>query len=161
MSPFHSPNLTRPRRTIAAIAIVGLAAFSGCSHHRTAQPPSQTPPPRGIPNAEPLAPPAEVDSAYKTAVESIIAERLHLTIATITQQLRAQPDATLMNLAKPAGLAQDQLSTLIVSAFNTADDNTVRAGHLTQPQADQLTRYWTSQTDASLITEASYWYLHH
>ena len=155
----HLPKLSL-RRAIAVITMMALAALAGCAHQRTSEPLREQPPPAGAPTSQPLTPPQPIDAAYKADVERVVAARLHLTVAQITQQLRAQPNSTLMNLAKPLGLAQDQLSTIIVSAFTTADNDTANARHRTAAQADQLTRYWSSQSDASLISEASYWYLH-
>jgi hypothetical protein len=90
----------------------------------------------------------------------VIASRLHTSVAAIDQQLRSQPNSTLLNLAKPAGLAQDQLAAVITSALNNATTDAEQTGHLTVAQAVQLTHYWNSQSTPRLITEASYWYLH-
>jgi hypothetical protein len=149
-----------PRRAIAVITLIALAALAGCTHQRPSQSLREEPPPTGVPSSQPLAPPEPVDAAYRADVERIVATRLHLTVPDITHQLRAQPNSTLMNLAKPLGLAQDQLSATIASAFATADNDATLTRHLTTAQADQLTRYWSSQPDASRITEVSYWYLH-
>ena len=155
----HLPKLG-PGRAIAVISLVAVAACAGCTHQRMSQSQREQPPPTGIPTAPPLTPPQPVDATYRADVERIIAARLHLTVPQITQQLRTQPNSTLMNLTKPLGLAQDQLSAIIVSAFTTADNDAANTRGLTAAQADQLTRYWSSQPDADLITEASYWYLH-
>lgn len=145
---------------IALIQLAAVAALAGCAQHRTAPPESLPPPPSGMPSAEPLTPPVPVDNSYRADVENSVAERLHTTVAAIYLRLHGQPSSTLLVLAKPAGLAQDQLAAIITSALNSATSDAERAGHLDVAQAAQLTRYWSAQSTPDLITEASYWYLH-
>jgi hypothetical protein len=101
-----------------------------------------------------------VAASYRAEVENTVAYRLHTGAAAISQQLRGQPHSTLLILAKPAGLAQDQLAAIITSALNSATIDAERAGHLDTAQAAELTQYWSGQSTPDLVTEASYWYLH-
>ena len=145
---------------IALIALLAVAALVGCTDQsRTAPPLSQQPPPSGMPNSEPLRPPLPVDAAYQSSVEDTVAARLHSTTAAVARQLRAQRNSTLMNLAKPLGFAQDQLSAAIATGFKKATADAARRHRLTQMQASQLAQFWNAQQDAGLITEASYWFL--
>src|SRR3974390_959477 len=153
---------TRPSKPIRAalIGLIAVAALAGCAQHGTSQPLNLPPPPSGVPSTEPLAPPVPLDATYRTDLENVIASRLHTSVPAIHQQLGGQPNSTLLILAQPAGLAQDQLAALITSALNRATSDAERTGHLTATQAAQLTQYWNSQSTPNLITEASYWYLH-
>jgi hypothetical protein len=145
---------------VALIGLIALATLAGCAQHGTTHPLNLPPPPSGVPSTEPLVPPVPLDATYHRDFENVVASRLHTSVAAIDQQLRTQPNSTLLILAKPAGLAQDQLATLITFALNNVTSDAVQTGHLTVPQAAQLTHYRNSQSTPNLITEASYWYLH-
>ena len=72
--------------------------------------------------------------------------------------LRATPGSTLMNLAKPLGLAQDDLGLIIIASLDRAADSEARSGRWTTAQAGAEERYWTAQSPGSLITEVSAWF---
>jgi hypothetical protein len=152
----------RASKTIRAalIGLIALATLAGCAHHRTPQPLNMPPSPSGVPSTEPLVPPVPLDASYHRDFENVVASRLHTSVAAIDQQLREHPDSTLQILAKPAGLAQDQLAALITFALKNVTNNAAQKGRLTVAQAAQLSQYWNSQSTGNLITEASYWYLH-
>jgi hypothetical protein len=120
----------------------------------------RTVPPATLPLQAPLNPPAAVDAAFRTDVERGIATRLRLTPAAIGNQLRAESGATLLNLAKPLGLAQDQLGSLVSDSLRDATTRAAQAGRLTPDQAASDERYWTAQDDGSLVSEASFWFVH-
>jgi hypothetical protein len=64
-----------------------------------------------------------------------------------------------MNLAKPLGLAEDQLGRIVLSSLNHAADAAVQSGRWTSRQGREEKRFWRSQSAASLITEVSAWYV--
>jgi hypothetical protein len=64
-----------------------------------------------------------------------------------------------MNLAKPTGMAEDQLALAIRDDLNRAADEAVQSGTWTPRQARDEKRFWASQSDGSLITEISAWYV--
>jgi hypothetical protein len=144
----------------ALIGLIALATLAGCAQHRTPQPLNLPPDPSGVPSTEPLQPPVPLDATYHADVENVVASRLHTSVAAIDQQLRAQSNSTLLIVAKPAGLAQDQLAASIISALEIATSDAQQTGRLSVAQAAQLTHYWNSQSTPNLITETSYWYLH-
>jgi hypothetical protein len=92
-------------------------------------------------------------------VEVAVASRLHLTRAAVASQLRAAPGSTLMNLAKPLGIAEDQLAAAIRRELNRTAGTAVQSGTWTSRQAGDEKRFWASQPAGSLITEISAWYI--
>ncbi|WP_322770338.1 hypothetical protein [Frankia sp. Cr1] len=106
----------------------------------------------------PLSPPLPVSLEDRTAVEQQVAARLRLDPAQIRAQLQAEPNATLMTLAKPLGLAQDALGPIILAAVNDRADAALRSGTWTAPQANQEEQFWTAQTQPDLIAEISRWF---
>jgi hypothetical protein len=141
----------------AALALACLtAALAGCASSH-AQDAAQ-PPPQPVSSSPALTPPIAADARYRGRVEAGVADRLHLTPAAIEIQLRATPGSTLMNLAKPLGLAQDELGPIIIASLDHAADSQARSGRWTAAQADEEKRYWTSRSPGSLITEVSAWF---
>jgi hypothetical protein len=96
---------------------------------------------------------------YRRAVEIEVAARIHLTRKTITSRLRATPGSTLMNLAKPLGLAEDQLGRIVLSSLNHAAASGIQSGGWTVRQAREEKRFWKTQPAGSVITEVSAWYV--
>jgi hypothetical protein len=101
--------------------------------------------------------PIPEEKHYRTAVEQQVATYLHLDIPQLRTQLRSDPEATLMVLAKPLGLAQDQLAAVVLSALNDATDAAVGSGTWTAQQATREKKFWKIQTWPALITEISRW----
>jgi hypothetical protein len=62
-----------------------------------------------------------------------------------------------MNLAKPAGIAQDELAAAILSALKDAADAAARSRRWTAEQSDREKQYWNTQTQPGLISEVSRW----
>ena len=148
-------------RRLGARAVLALAcatgALAGCASSR-AQDAAQPPPPQPVSSTPALTPPITADARYRGRVEADVAARLHLAPATIAAQLRATPGLTLMNLAKPLGLAQDGLGPIIVASLDDAAGAEARSGRWTAAQAGAEKRYWTEQPPGSLITEVSTWF---
>jgi hypothetical protein len=147
-------------RRLGACAVLALAlatgALAGCASSRA--PEAAQPPPQPVSSTPALTPPIAADAPYRGRVEAGVAGRLHLTPATIAARLRATPGSTLMNLAKPLGLAQDELGPIIIASLDHAADSEARSGRWTAAQADEEKRYWTSRSPGSLITEVSAWF---
>ena len=146
-------------RQPAAVCLLVLAgtvvALAGCGrdHART---PSTFPAP--IASAAPLSPPVAPGPDYRTAVQASVAYQMRLAPQQIRARLRADPNATLMTLTKPLGLAQDQLAAKILSALNEAADSAVRSGGWTIQQGIDEKQFWGAQPQPALITEVSRWF---
>lgn len=147
----------RPVIRAALVLAFVAAALAGCASSR-AQHAVQPPPPQPVSSISAVTPPIAADARYRGLVEAGVAARLHLAPATITAQLRATPESTLMTLAKPLGLAQDGLGSIIVASLDHAADAEVRSGRWTTAQAGAEKHYWTAQSPGSLITEVSAWF---
>lgn len=139
------------RRCLLALAAV--LAVAACGTHQSA---TRNPQPSAV-DSSPLAPPMPLDADYRKAVEDGVAAALHSTPSQLSARLRADPRLTLMNLAKPAGIAQDQLAAAILSALKDAADAEVRWGRWTAEQSNRETQYWNTQTQPGLISEVSRW----
>jgi hypothetical protein len=137
-----------------ALAVAVLVAGCSASAHRVAV--DHQPPPN-VSAAVPRAP-VSLGPDYQAAVTDVVATTMKLSTTRIKADLAAQPDSTLMNLAKPLGFAQDALAASIRSALSAATAAQVRSGTWTPSQAAQLTTFWTAQTDPSLITRISQWF---
>jgi hypothetical protein len=151
------PHARLARRLPAAWALIGVSALglTGCVSAAPArQPPSAT-----ATSSTQISPPVAVDPAYENAVESRIADSLRLTVAQVRSQLRAAPGSGLENVAKPLGLAQDQLARIVLSGLDGAADSTGRSGRWTARQAQAEKMYWASQSFASLDTGVTSWFV--
>ena len=137
---------------LIAGAVLALAA---CGTDRPAEA-NRAPAP--IAATTPLSPPVATSPDYRKAVEEKVAGWMRLTPVQIRTQLQADQGATLMNLAKSGGFAQDQLASAILSALNDSADSAARSGTWTAEQANQEKQYWTAQSQADLITEISRWF---
>ena len=160
----HTPDETHTRNRppsfawllIAAGLLIALAvAVTACGRGQSTTPGGVAPP---AATRAPLSPPAPVSLEDRTAVEQQVASRLHLDPAQVRAQLHADPNATLMTLAKPLGLAQDQLGAIILAALNDRADTALRSGTWTAQQANQEKQFWTAQPLPDLIAEISRWF---
>jgi hypothetical protein len=149
---------TRPL-TVALLVLLAVSLLAGCGRSgftAGARPPA---PPPLVSSRPALVPPVTADTHYRHIVEARIAARLRLSTRAIRAQFRADPGSTLMNLAKPLGLAEDQLAATVTAALNHAADAAVQSGTWTARQARDEKRFWKAQPVDSLITEISEWYL--
>lgn len=96
---------------------------------------------------------------YDETVEDQVAKGLHLTVAQVTAQLQAEPTLDLRGVAKPQGLAQDQLYRLVLGALQTTDDRMVSSGIWTKHQADEEMQFWTQLDQVSLLNGVARWFL--
>jgi hypothetical protein len=143
------------RRVFAAAALTGACVLTGCA---SAAPAQQLPPPSAS-SPGPLSPPVAVSATYKNAVEAQVASSLHLTAAQVRSELRANPGTGLENLAKPRGVAEDQLARIILVGLDSAADAASRSGTWTAHQARAEKMYWADQTYARLDTGVSSWFV--
>ena len=147
-------------RRLGACTALALAcltgALAGCASSRA--PEAAQPPPQPVSFTPALTPPIAADARYRGRVETGVADHLHLTPATIAARLRATPGSTLMNLAKPLGLAQDELGPIIIASLDHAADSEAHSGRWTAAEAGAERRYWTSRSPGNLITEVSAWF---
>ena len=104
------------------------------------------------------AAPLTLDPDYQGAVMHDVATSLNRSTTQIRAQLAVQPGSTLMNVAKPLGVAEDALARNLRSALSSATATRVRSGAWTPSQATQLTSFWTAQPDPDLITRISQWF---
>jgi hypothetical protein len=127
-----------------------------CGIFRADSPVGEQPVPTA--SAPALQPPLAIGAKYRSAVVLAVATDLGLTSAQIRTDLLDHPDSTLMNLAKPRGLAQDQLAGRIRTALTAATAQQVRSAVWTHAQAAQLNQFGASQADPSLISQVSQWF---
>lgn len=109
----------------------------------------------------PLSPPVPLTTMYSESVKEQVAHGLRLTVAQVTAQLQAEPTPDLRGIGKQQGLAQDQLYRLVLKALQTADDRMITSGTWIQRQADEEQQYWSQQTQLSLISGVTTWFLQH
>jgi hypothetical protein len=143
---------TRLLLVLFAFAFAGTAASCGTTQRAGTALPS-------APSASSpaLHPPIAVSASFQHDVEASIAGHLHSTLASLHTQLAATPDSTLMNLAKPLGLAEDQLAAIVRSSMAGATDASVRTGRWSHAQGAREKRYWATCADPVLIAEVSHW----
>jgi len=137
--------------------LVAVGGLLGCGGDPATS--ALAPPPPPLTSFTPLAPPFPVDSTYEADVEGGVASALHLGRNTITAELRSSPGSTLMNLAKPRGIAEDSLDAIILRSLGKAADSEVRAGRWSARDADEETGYWQSQSVPDLISEVTGWFV--
>lgn len=159
--PHHRARLLPAAAVLAAASV--LHGLTGCAGATPAQQPaasgSSSPGAPGAASPGPLAPPVAVDAGYKSAVETSVADSLHLTAAQVRAALRAAPGSGLENLAKPRGLAEDQLARYILSGLDGAASAAGHSGRWTARQVQAEKMYWASQSSAALDTGVSSWFV--
>jgi hypothetical protein len=106
-------------------------------------------------------PPVTVPATMYAIVKAQVAQGMRLTVAQITTQLQADPNASLMTLAKPQGLALDQLHTMLINTLQSASDQSVRVGQWTQQQASDDMNYWKQRGQADLVNDITAWFRQH
>jgi hypothetical protein len=141
---------------LGVMIVGGVLAWQVAAHTDTSSSAGAAQPTAG--SSSPLTPPVALTAVYDETVKEQVAQGLHLTVAQVTAQLQADPAADLKRVAKPQGLAQDQLYRLIMNALQVAGDQMVSTGVWTQPQADEEMQYWRNQNAQSLITEITSWF---
>ena len=143
------------QRATTAVVLVVAVLIAGCGTDNSGSTP--LPPPPNVSVAL-SSPPLAVDATYRSAVEQAVATGIGLTVDQIRTNLGADPNLTLMNLAKPRGLTQDQLAGKARAALSTATDQAVRSGTWTASQAAQMTGFWRTESDPDLIVQVSRWF---
>lgn len=137
--------------TIAAIVTI-----SACGDARRADASDHLAPPPA--SSAVLTPPIERPTAYRSDVIETVAGAIHASPDEIRTELGRDTGATLMNVAKPLGLDQDQLAQILLSAVKEAGDAQVSAQTWTTQQAAQEQQFWAGQPEGSLIAEISRWF---
>jgi hypothetical protein len=130
--------------------------LAGCGAGRTTR---ANEAPRPSLSSVSLHPPISTGLTYRADAAAAIASRLHISEANLRSQLRAAPGSTLMNLAKPLGLDQDQLGAVALASLAHAADRAVRSGKWPEAAARKEKDYWKAQPAPSLIAEVSRWLL--
>jgi hypothetical protein len=154
-------------RRIPAVAVIAAASaltgLAGCASaapgHQPAASGASSPGISSTSSSGPLSPPVAADAGYKDAAETRIAGSLHLTAAQVRAQLRANPGSGLENLAKPLGLAEDQLGRIILSGLDQAASQAAGSGRWTAGQAQAEKMYWARQSYTDLVTGVSSWFV--
>jgi hypothetical protein len=132
------------------VLFLGVALAAGACHGNQPVAPA--------PAAAPLSPPVAAQADDRSAVCAQVAAGLHADPAQVTAALRADSNASLMTLAKPRGLAQDQLAELILAALRDRADARLRSRAWTAQQAEQDKQFWSAQPQPDLISEVSRWF---
>ncbi len=140
--------------TTALVLAITAALISGCTTDSGA---STSLPPPDV-SAQLPTPPLPVDTTYRSAVEQAVATGIGLAADQIRAGLGADPDTTLMTLAKPRGLTQDRLAGTIRAALRSATERAVRSGGWTASQAARMTGFWSTESDPDLIVQVSRWF---
>lgn len=148
------PSLVRSI-ALGLVTVAVIAGITACSGSRGPAPTDQPPPPSA--SSAPLTPPIEAPSIYRTAVTTSVVNALHATLDEMRSKLQREPGATLMNFAKPLGIGQDQLTTILLTALKDAGDARVAAHAWTTQQASLEQQFWTAQSEGGLIAEISRW----
>jgi hypothetical protein len=104
----------------------------------------------------PPQPPIALSVAYEDAVKQSLAEQLHVGESQLAHETQANQDG-LFGVADAHGLSQDQLHTLLLSAFQSAGDRMVNTGHWTHQQAGTEMQYWKHREFKALAGDISYW----
>ncbi len=94
--------------------------------------------------------------AYEDAVKQSLAQQLHVDVSQLAHETQANQDG-LFGVADARGLSQDQLHTLLLSAFQSASDQMVSTGHWTNQQAGTEMEYWKQRDFKALAGDVSSW----
>jgi hypothetical protein len=97
------------------------------------------------------------DATYRSRVAQQVADALQQPRDRLAAQLRADPQVTLMTLAKPLGVAQDRLAQIVLAALDAASDAYGADGRWTPQEVDAEKSYWASQDQGPLVAEVSRW----
>lgn len=157
----HVPGVrpARSRWTLAFSLVVLVASLgvAGCGAQTSASPAGSVQA-AADPSSPPLDPPIALDASDRAAVVEDIAAALHQDPAQVGAQLRSDPSATLMTLAKPLGVAQDRLAEIVLAALIDATDLRESSGAWTQNEVIAEKQFWAAQTQGALIAEVSRWF---
>jgi len=104
----------------------------------------------------PPQPPIALSVAFEDAVKQSLAEQLHVGESQLAHETQANQDG-LFGVADAHGLSQDQLHTLLLSAFQSASDQMVSLGHWTNQQAGAEMLYWKQREFKALAGDVSSW----
>jgi hypothetical protein len=113
--------------------------------------------PPADPSSAPLAPPTSPEAAYRSRVTQQVTDALQQSRDQLAAQLQADPQATLITLAKPLGIAQDRLAQIVLDALNDAADANGTARLWTPQEVAAEKAFWASQDQGQLIAEVSRW----
>ena len=140
---------------LGLVIVTVVAGVGACSGSRGPDATDQQAPPSA--SGAPLTPPIEPPSIYRTAVTTSVVNAFHARPDEMRSELQREPGATLMNLAKPLGIGQDQLTTILLTALKDAGDARVAAHAWTTQQAALEQQFWAAQSEGGLIAEISRW----
>jgi flagellar basal body-associated protein FliL len=107
----------------------------------------------------PARPPIVLSAAYENAVKQNLAQQLHLSVSQLAYQIKANQDG-LFGDAETRGISDNQLSTILLNAFQSASDQMVSTGQWTTPQATAEMQYWKQRGLKALSGDVTSWLLH-
>jgi len=139
---------------VIALLIVGVIAFVACqgtdtSTQTTSRPSLQYTPPN---------PPTAMNADYKDTVKNQVAQALHLTASQLQARLHANSN-DLYGAAQDQSINQDQLSTIVTTAFQAANSHMVSTGQWTQQQADAEMQYWNQRSSKALVGDVTNFFI--
>lgn len=136
----------------------GSILLAACgSRVATAPPTTMPPPPQSLTNSQPFDPPFSISTSFKIDVATRVVTRMHLSLSDVRRELRAVRGSTIMNLAKPLDVTEDQLAGRCFQSLEMATNDLRSSGRLSATQAETENQYWKSVSWGSLISEISYW----
>ena len=104
----------------------------------------------------PPQPPLPLSVAYEDAVKQSLAGQLHVSVSQLAHETQANRDG-LFGVADAQGLSQDQLHTMLLSAFQSASDQMVSTGHWTHQQTGTEMQYWKQREFKAQVGDVSSW----
>ena len=104
----------------------------------------------------PPQPPLPLSVPYEDAVKQSLAQQLHVDVSQLATEVQANQDG-LFGVADARGLSQDQLHTVLLSAFQSAGEQMESLGHWTHQQAGTEMQYWKQREFKALAGDVSSW----
>ena len=106
----------------------------------------------------PPRPPIALSVAYENAVKQSMAQQLHVSVSQLAHEIKANQDG-LFGIAETRGISDNQLSAMLVNAFQSASHQMVNMGQWTTQQANTEMQYWIQRGSKALSGDVSSWLL--
>jgi hypothetical protein len=104
----------------------------------------------------PPQPPVTLSVAYEDAVKQSLAQQLHVDVSQLVHETQANQDG-LFGVANARSLSQDQLNTMLLNAFQSANDQMESLDHWTNQQVGTEMQYWKQREFKALAGDVSSW----
>jgi hypothetical protein len=104
----------------------------------------------------PPQPPVTLSVAYEDAVKQSLSQQLHVDVSQLAHETQANQDG-LFGVADARSLSQDQLHTMLLNAFQSANDQMESLDHWTHQQAGTEMQYWKQREFKALAGDVSSW----